>query len=327
MTVWKSAYAAAAVILLAAESLAQNVCGQAPLNTKIVGGEDAPPGSWPWQASLKQNGSHICGGSLINSIWVVTAAHCIGSESPHDWEVFVGLQTQEGSNPNGQGSVVSRVIVHPLYDSQTHDNDIALMQLSATVTFTDYVQPVCLAASNSTIYNGTEIWVTGWGDISSQVSLPSPGILQEVQIPIVGNRICSCLYGTANINITNNMLCAGLLQGGKDSCQGDSGGPLVTQLGSAWVLAGVVSFGIGCAEPDFPGVYTRVSNYQNWIISTITPNNTGFVTFTSSGKDDSNSTCPEIGLSSSSMTRASNFLLLSLLLSLAPSLLHPCLKL
>uniref|UniRef100_A0A3B3TEE7 Si:dkey-32n7.7 n=1 Tax=Paramormyrops kingsleyae TaxID=1676925 RepID=A0A3B3TEE7_9TELE len=217
------------------------VCGQAPLNTKIVGGEDAPPGSWPWQASLKQNGSHICGGSLINSIWVVTAAH----------SAYPG-QSQSG------GSVVSRVIVHPLYDSQTHDNDIALMQLSATVTFTDYVQPVCLAASNSTIYNGTEIWVTGWGDISSQVSLPSPGILQEVQIPIVGNRICSCLYGTANINITNNMLCAGLLQGGKDSCQGDSGGPLVTQLGSAWVLAGVVSFGIGCAEPDFPGVYTRV---------------------------------------------------------------------
>ncbi|XP_048848343.1 serine protease 27-like [Brienomyrus brachyistius] len=327
MIVWKSAYAAAAVILLAAESLAQNVCGQAPLNTKIVGGVDAGPGNWPWQCSLRLNGSHVCGGSLINNTWVLTAAHCFESASPAYWKVCVGLQTQEGANPNGQCSAVSYIFINQLYDSLTHDNDIALMQLSTPLNFTDYVQPVCLAASSSTFYSGTETWVTGWGDISSEVSLPSPGILQEVQIPIVGNKICSCLYGAGNINITNNMICAGLLQGGKDSCQGDSGGPLVVRQASAWVQAGVVSFGVGCAEPDFPGVYTRVSNYQNWIISIITSNNPGFVTFTSSGKDDSNSTCPEIGLSSSSVTRASNVLLLSLLLFLAPSLLHPCLKL
>ncbi|KAM9457474.1 testisin-like [Clarias gariepinus] len=157
-----------------------DVCGKAKLNTKIVGGQDAVPGSWPWQVSLQVFGSHFCGGSLINNRWVLSAAHC-----------FAGPRTQ--------------------------DNDLSLLLLSSAVSFNNYITPVCLAATGSTFNNGTPTWVTGWGNIRFGVNLPSPGTLQEVKVPVIGNRKCNCLYGAGSI--TDNMLCAGLLQGGKDSCQ------------------------------------------------------------------------------------------------------------
>uniref|UniRef100_A0A3B3TET6 Transmembrane protease serine 9-like n=1 Tax=Paramormyrops kingsleyae TaxID=1676925 RepID=A0A3B3TET6_9TELE len=229
------------------------VCGQAALNTRIVGGQNTSVGSWPWQASLYWNGFHMCEGSLINSMWVLTAAHCFSS-------VHLGQQNQENVNP-------SHIILHPLYNSQTHDNDIALLKLNAAVNFTNYIQPICLADNGSTFYSGTETWVTGWGDVSLNVSPRSPVTLQEVQTPVVGNGICSCLYEMVNITITDNMICAGLLQGGKGSCQGDSGGPLVAQQGSVWIQAGVASF--GCVETNYPEVFTRVSYYEDWINFTI----------------------------------------------------------
>ncbi|XDV45073.1 hypothetical protein PO909_013240, partial [Leuciscus waleckii] len=99
----------------------------------------------------------------------------------------------------------------------TNDNDVALLKLSSPVTFTDYIRPVCLAADHSVFNNGTDSWITAWGDISEGVSLPSPNVLQEVEVPIIGNRQCNCLYGVGRI--TENMICAGLLEGGKDSCQ------------------------------------------------------------------------------------------------------------
>ncbi|XP_023813697.2 transmembrane protease serine 9-like [Oryzias latipes] len=123
------------------------------------------------------------------------------------------------------------------------------------------------------------------------VSLPAPQTLQEVQVPIVGNRQCKCSYSS----ITDNMVCAGLLAGGKDSCQGDSGGPLVIKQNNRWIQAGVVSFGNGCALPHFPGVYTRVSQYQTWINTQITTNQPGFITFTSTGTDsDLSVSCPGV---------------------------------
>ncbi|XP_023648125.1 transmembrane protease serine 9-like isoform X1 [Paramormyrops kingsleyae] len=278
-----------AVSLLGRESHAQlNACGQAPLNTRIVGGGNAPPGNWPWQASLQLNGQHLCGGSLINNMWVLTAAHCFSSTNTNGWSVYLGLQQLYGTNSNQQVRTLSSIVRHPLYNSNTNDNDLTMLELSTTVTFTDYIQPICLAASSSTFYNGTETWVTGWGDVKYNVALPSPGTLQEVEVPIVGNNMCNCLYGADTI--TANMMCAGLLAGGKDSCQGDSGGPLVVKQGSAWIQAGIVSFGNECALPKYPGVYTRVSRYQAWINSIITTNQPGFVTFTSSGTNSDNST-------------------------------------
>ncbi|XP_047214188.1 transmembrane protease serine 9-like isoform X1 [Girardinichthys multiradiatus] len=266
------------------------VCGQPSLNTRIVGGDAAPPGSWPWQVSLHIF-DHICGGSLINDQWVLTAAHCVQRLSdPAFLTVYLGRQSQEGPNPNEVIRTVSQIISHPDYNPSATDNDIALLKLSVPVNFTSYISPVCLAASGSTFYSGVQSWVTGWGTIGSGVPLPSPQNLMEVEVPVVGNRRCKCSYGENGI--TDNMLCAGLLEGGKDSCQGDSGGPMVSKQGGRWIQAGIVSFGEGCAEPDFPGVYTRVSQYENWINSVINTNQPGFITFMSIGTDsDLSSSC------------------------------------
>ncbi|KAG7334765.1 hypothetical protein KOW79_001361 [Hemibagrus wyckioides] len=258
-----------------------DVCGQATLNTRIVGGENAVRGSWPWQVSLQVSGSHFCGGSLINNGWVLSAAHCFSSIKYYQVTVKLGLYTLDGSNPNSVSRSLTAAYVHPSYNSKSSDNDLALLQLSSPVTFTTYITPVCLAASGSTFFTDLQSWVTGWGNIKTGVSLPSPGTLQEVQVPIIGNRKCNCLYGVGSI--TDNMVCAGLLQGGKDSCQGDSGGPLVVKQGSRWIQAGIVSFGKDCALANYPGVYTRVSQYQDWIDQVITSNQPGFLTYTSSG--------------------------------------------
>ncbi|XP_076851795.1 polyserase-2-like [Brachyhypopomus gauderio] len=259
-----------------------SVCGVASLNNKIVGGQAATAGSWPWQVSLRLTAYnfHFCGGSLINNGWVLTAAHCFGSYTASQVTVYLGTQSLTGTNTNQVSRTVTSVTIHPNYNGNTHDNDLALLRLSSTVTFTSYITPVCLADYSSTFFNGTLSWVTGWGNIASGVSLPAPGNLQEVQVPIIGNRKCFCLYGGG---ITGNMICAGVLSGGKDSCQGDSGGPLVVKQGSVWLQAGIVSFGHSCAEANFPGVYTRVSQYQPWINQVITSNQPGYVTYTSSG--------------------------------------------
>uniref|UniRef100_A0A3Q1G3G6 Peptidase S1 domain-containing protein n=1 Tax=Acanthochromis polyacanthus TaxID=80966 RepID=A0A3Q1G3G6_9TELE len=268
------------------------VCGLATLNTRIVGGEVAPEGFWPWQVSVNTlSGFQFCGGSLINNQWVVSAAHCFASTSASSVRLFMGRQSQQGTNPNEVDRTVAEIISHPNYNPTTFDNDIALLRLSSPVNFTTFIVPVCVAASGSTFHAGVETWVTGYGTIASGVSNPFPQNLMEVQVPIVGNRQCNCNYGVGRI--TENMLCAGLSEGGRDACQGDSGGPLVVKQGDRWILVGIVSFGIGCADARFPGVYTRASRFQSWINEQITNNQTGFITFRSTGTDsDLNVTCP-----------------------------------
>uniref|UniRef100_A0A669CUZ1 Peptidase S1 domain-containing protein n=1 Tax=Oreochromis niloticus TaxID=8128 RepID=A0A669CUZ1_ORENI len=263
-----------------------SVCGQAPLNTRIVGGQEASPGSWPWQVSLHISGS-FCGGSLINSQWVLTAAHCFKITDPSGVTVTLGRQSLQGSNPNAVSRTVTKIIPHPNYNSTSFNNDICLLQLSSPVTFNNYISPVCLAASDSTFYSGVNSWVTGWESILSVYLTLPPGTvsqnLMEVEVPVVGNRQCNCDNGVGTI--TDNMICAGLSAGGKDSCQGDSGGPVVSKENGRWIQAGVVSFGKGCARPNLPGVYARVSQYQTWINSQISSNQPGFMTFTSTGTD------------------------------------------
>ncbi|XP_038565957.1 trypsin-3-like isoform X1 [Micropterus salmoides] len=299
MAFYKVICVAALLTLLTQESQSQlDVCGIAPLNTRIVGGVNAPAGSWPWMASLQSCGFHFCGGSLINDQWVLSAAHCFSRTSTSDLIVYLGRDSQELSNPNEVSRTVSKIIINPDYDAYSYNNDIALLQLSSPVTFTDYISPVCLAADGSVFNSGTTCWVTGWGNIQDNVSLPYPDYLQEVSVPIVSNSDCNAIYGL----ITNNMMCAGFPQGGMDACYGDSGGPLVSKTGSIWVQGGVVSFGVPCALANFPTVYTRVSQFQSWINSQITTNLPGFVVFTGNTSNSDSATTSESSFTSGSST-------------------------
>uniref|UniRef100_A0A672S2F7 Trypsin-like n=1 Tax=Sinocyclocheilus grahami TaxID=75366 RepID=A0A672S2F7_SINGR len=263
-----------------------SVCGRAPLNPKIVGGQNAVRGSWPWQASINYvpNGGLVCGGSLINKDWVLSAAQCFQELTASTTVIYLGRQWQIGTNSHQISRTVTQIIIHPKYHPDTFDNDIALVQLSSSVTFNDYIRPVCLAAAGSTFAAGTESWITGWGKLNfGDTTLPNT--LQEVKIPVISNSYCKSVYESI---FTDNILCAGPIEGGKGLCQGDGGGPLVIN-GSQWIQSGITSFSVQCTAPKYPGGYTRVSRYQHWISSHIKSDLPGFVEFKSSGFRSSNS--------------------------------------
>uniref|UniRef100_A0A3B4VNM6 Tryptase beta-2-like n=1 Tax=Seriola dumerili TaxID=41447 RepID=A0A3B4VNM6_SERDU len=283
--------AGTALILLTWTVLTGQDCGVAPLNTRIVGGENATAGSWPWQVSIHYLLAHTCGGTLISDQWVLTAAHCIRANAANRWVLYFGRVNQSGPNVNEERRTVSEIIVHPDYNNTLFNNDIALMKLSSPVTFTDYIRPVCLASNSSQFYNSTPCWATGWGRVGKDEPLVAIERLKEVQVPVVGNKQCSCNYRPVEeANITDNMICAG--QENRGTCQGDSGGPLQCKQGSVWIQAGITSFGVPCATADFPEVFARVSQFQTWILDQVAGSSVSFVTFTSRGQNpESNFVC------------------------------------
>lgn len=233
----------------------------ASYSSRIVGGGAAMVDTYPWMVSVqtKSDGEHFCGGSLIADSYVLTAAHCLEDTPVSDIQVVISEFDLEKTSSTEETLFAKSVYIHEAYGD---DNDIALIELSSASNKT----PVQLADTsfNDAISVGANLTVMGWGNqVSEGESFPT--ILQEVQVPLADHAQCKANYAKVEMDITDNMICAGLAEGGKDSCQGDSGGPLVYQKDSAWYQTGVVSFGEGCAEKDYFGVYTKVSNYGDWI--------------------------------------------------------------
>ncbi|CAH2322614.1 trypsin-like [Pelobates cultripes] len=225
---------------------------------KIVGGYTCTKNSVPYIVSLNI-GYHFCGGSLITSQWVLSAAHCY---KPH-FDVRLGEHNIAVSEGTEQFISSVKVITHSNYNRFTFDSDIMLIKLASPATLNSYVNTVSLPSSCADA--GTSCLIAGWGNtLSDGVQYCNTiNLLQCLTAPVLPSSQCSKAYPW---RFSSNMFCAGFIEGGKDSCQGDSGGPVVCD----GQLHGVVSFGKGCAQRDYPGVYTKVCNYISWIENTIT---------------------------------------------------------
>uniref|UniRef100_A0A8C9KR62 Peptidase S1 domain-containing protein n=1 Tax=Serinus canaria TaxID=9135 RepID=A0A8C9KR62_SERCA len=215
--------------------------------SKIVGGSNAARGEWPWQVSLwLQRKEHKCGAVLIADRWLLSAAHCFDMKhSPPIREIGI----------DGKMEKIFRIYKHPFYNVYSLDYDVALLELSTPVTFSSTIRPICLPDHSHIFHEGARCFITGWGST------------KEGAVNMIGDQACKKFYP---VQISSRMLCAGFPQGTVDSCSGDAGGPLACKEPSGkWFLAGITSWGYGCARPYFPGVYTKVTAVQGWIVQNL----------------------------------------------------------
>lgn len=231
---------------------------------KVTGGRPADPNAWPWMAALRRRRSEnsYCGGVLITDRHILTAAHCTDNYKETDLTVRLGEYKFSSLNETRSREFrVSEIRQHADFDPTTYDNDIAVLKLQQPALFNSYIWPVCMPPVEDT-YEGYMGIVTGWG--TQEFLGATSDVLMEVSIPIWTQEKCK---GAFVERITDEVLCAGAPEGGRDSCQGDSGGPLLVQLPNRrWVTVGIVSWGIRCGEKNHPGIYTRVTKYSDWII-------------------------------------------------------------
>ncbi|XP_055930222.1 uncharacterized protein LOC129960679 isoform X2 [Argiope bruennichi] len=249
------------------------VCGRSRSGTtaRIVGGIKSHYLRWPWMISLRRldgkSYKHKCGATLLNQYWAITAAHCIDGKRPMDIILRLGeynFRRADEMHPHVERRIYVMVI-HPEFDRVTYENDLALLRFQEPVKLQANIVPVCLPRNLDDI-TGRIAVVTGWGRLSEDGDLPTS--LHEVHLPIVSNKECEQMYYEAGFaeKIRDVFVCAGVSDGGLDACEGDSGGPMVIRGDHGeWVLVGLISWGMGCAAPKQPGVYTRISQFTEWI--------------------------------------------------------------
>lgn len=254
-----------------------------PYRPKIVGGDPAELGEFPFQVALiaswvdegKEFDGLFCGGSLIRNNWVLTAAHCVNRTEPTDIDVIVGGLDFAQEEASRLRLSVDAVFVYPDYDTRTSDNDIALLKLIGPAP--DDLATLNLPSEdwrNSVLAASGKLTVIGWGNTEEGGQLSQR--LQKVDVSLQPSDTCEQNYRQVipHLDITENMFCAGESRGGVDSCQGDSGGFIGAKNESGdFIQYGVVSFGVGCARPGLFGVYAEVDNYLDWINDRIGPVN------------------------------------------------------
>ncbi|GFT33793.1 clotting factor B [Trichonephila clavipes] len=251
------------------------------MRPSIAGGEESQVGAWPWMAGIYTRNfgieNFLCGAAIINNKHLVTAAHCFGSRGnarvlPTRYSVRVGsIKVLEGTQ-----HLIDEIIIHPQYIPRQHYNDIAVIRLKDSINFENNIQPICLPSApdmRRMKLLGREVTVTGWGD--QDFGGKRASILREVNVKVINISSCDKSYeevrgSSLPRGITRQFICAGVPEGGKDACQRDSGGPLMLLENSAWILVGVVSFGFQCARAEYPGVYTRVTDYLDWLQEVVT---------------------------------------------------------
>ena len=239
----------------------------------IVGGYEVDPAcpncKYEFMVSVQYNnswGGHFCGGSLVRDDWIVTAAHCVQGESPGDIKIKLGMHDLDGTS-GYEVRYVDQIIIHPSYSGNSLNNDYALLHLTIPSNF----EPIQLVTSDSHDEEPVMSTTMGWG--ATQSGGWGSDVLLEVDVPI--DDSCGSY---SNSDITNNMICAGDGNGGEDSCQGDSGGPLImTNSDGEYELIGIVSWGYGCAEAQYPGVYSKIHSRLSWFFGYIGEPETEFV--------------------------------------------------
>ncbi|XP_069766636.1 acrosin-like [Narcine bancroftii] len=267
-------WSCAVLAVVFANGEAQMECGTRSITVKtsqsrIVGGRDAVTGAWPWQVSLQMvaSNTHMCGASVINQYWLLSAAHCFPRKyelnMKTSWQAVIGLR--ELSKPDRWTITrkLENIVLHEKFVGNR--NDVAVLKVDQPISFGDYIRPACLPKPGK--YDNekwTHCHVTGWG-LMEQNGKPLR-ILQEARVELIPSETCqqSNWYDHA---VDSKMICAGFAGGGIDACQGDSGGPLSCQPKNSnrFYVVGIVSWGEGCAQRFKPGVYASASDYGEWI--------------------------------------------------------------
>jgi secreted trypsin-like serine protease len=224
------------------------------MSTRIVGGEEIDISEAPWQVSV----DFRCGGTLIQARWVMTAAHCVDKRPVRDIRVWSGLGDRREMNSDNALRVV-KAKIHPKWNPDTYDFDIALLRLSDKASG----RPVRLYHESAGPKKGKLALVSGWGYRSSGGSVQNQ--LNAVDVTVLAGRDARCGEYGSDLFDPKIMLCAGDETGTVDACQGDSGGPLAVRVDGFWYVAGITSWGVGCASAAYPGVYTRVSRFVPWV--------------------------------------------------------------